>query len=450
MPVSLRRHLLPSPLFRRAMSLAIATALAVAASGVSAAESAPRATEFHIPAGPMAQALNRFAQQSDLTLLYDASLTRYLQAPAVDGTYEPKQALDHLLAGSSLVARVGTDGSVRIEHDSTPAATPAAQKPAAARTKTTTHGRVENLDAVDVRATSSGYAAQQINFGKLPTDPREIPSSVSVVTRQRMDDQNMITVAEALNRSTGITAVPYGMGTSYFQARGYQPDVQFDGIPANNGLQYQSQFDLNMYDAIEIFRGPAGILQGQGSPGGTVNLLRKRPGDTYSLLGAISVGSWNNFQGNVDISDKLNASGTIRGRAVVSAQDTDYFYDKAHSEHQLVYGIIDFDLTPDTTLTLSGAWQREDHSPLDWGQSVLAVPPHGKVLDAPRSQFYGTDWSADQPHMSDLYAELRHAFSDTWQAKVAVDRRSSIDHSTYGYINGLISPIGNRAGYWLQ
>ena len=432
------------------MSLAIATSLAVAASGVSAAESAPRATEFHIPAGPMAQALNRFAQQSDLTLLYDASLTRYLQAPAVDGAYEPKQALDRLLAGSSLVARVGADGSVRIEHDSAPAAAPAAPKPAAARTKTTTHGRVENLDAVDVHATSSGYAAQQINFGKLPTDPREIPSSVSVVTRQRMDDQNMITVAEALNRSTGITAVPYGMGTSYFQARGYQPDVQFDGIPANNGLQYQSQFDLNMYDAIEIFRGPAGILQGQGSPGGTVNLLRKRPGDTYSLLGAISVGSWNNFQGNVDISDKLNASGTIRGRAVVSAQDTDYFYDKAHSEHQLVYGIIDFDLTPDTTLTLSGAWQREDHSPLDWGQSVLAVPPHGKVLDAPRSQFYGTDWSADQPHMSDLYAELRHAFSDTWQAKVAVDRRSSIDHSTYGYINGLISPFGNRAGYWLQ
>lgn len=450
MPVSSRRHPLASPLFRRGMSLAIAAALALGANGVCAAGAAQRTAEFHIPAGTMTQALNRFAEQSNLNLLYDASLTRSLQAPALDGSYEPSQALDHLLAGSPLVARVESDGSVRIERGTTLGAPAAAPTQVPVRQRGTAHGRVENLDAVDVRATSSGYAAQQIQFGKLPTDPREIPSSVSVVTRQRMDDQNMVTVAEALNRSTGITAVPYGMGTSYFQARGYQPDVQFDGIPANNGLQYQSQFDLNMYEAIEIFRGPAGILQGQGSPGGTVNLLRKRPGDTYSLLGSISAGSWNNFMGNLDITDRLNESGSIRGRAVVSAQDTDYFYDKAHSSHQMLYGIVDFDLSPDTVLTLSAAAQREDHSPLDWGQSVLAVPPHGKALDAPRSQFYGTNWSTDEPHMNDLYAELRHAFSDTWQAKVAIDRRSSSDHSLYGYISGLILPNGNMGNYLLQ
>lgn len=436
---------------RGSVSLTAVLALATIAPKALANEPPSSPAEFHIPAGPMAQSLNRLAEQGGLTLLYEASLTRSLQAPAIDGTYPPAVALQRLLAGSPLAARVNPDGSLRIE--SAPATSLPSPTPTNASVpspKAPTRRRTEDLDPVNVHATAGGYAAQQINFGKLPADPREVPSSVSVVTRQRMDDQNMVTVADALNRSTGITAVPYGTGTSYFQARGYQPDVQFDGIPANNGLQYQSQFDLNMYDAVEIFRGPAGILQGQGSPGGTVNLLRKRPEAADSLLGSVSIGSWNNRLGHIDVSHGLNDAGTVRGRVVVSAQDTDYFYDQAHSEHQLVYGVVEFDLTPSTTLTLSGAWQREDHGPLDWGQSVLAVPPHGKVLDAPRSQFYGTDWSNDQPHLGDLYAELRHAFSDTWQARIGVDRRSGSDASTYGYIDGLISPVGNRAGYWLQ
>lgn len=433
------------------MALAIVAALAVAGGTAIAAEAASPTTSFHLPAGPMAQSLNRFAQQSDLTLLYDASLTSALQAPAVEGQLEPAQALKRLLAGTALVAHVETDGSVRIEKGAATQAAPVTAPPqATAKPRRVIGGHVEDLDAIDVQGNATGYAPAQVAFGKLAMTPRETPSSVSVVTRQRMDDQNMTTVAEALNRSTGITAVPYGVGTSYFQSRGYQPDVQFDGIPANNGLQYQSQFDLAIYDSVEIFRGPAGILQGQGSPGGTVNLLRKRPGDTYSLLGSVSAGSWNNYQGNVDVTDRLNASGSIRGRAVVSAQDTDYFYDKAHSDHQLAYGIVEFDLAPTTVLTLSGAYQQEHNSPLDWGQSVLGIPPHGQVLDAPRSQFYGTDWSSDRPKLSDLYAELRHAFSDEWQGKISVDRRGSTDHSQYGYIDGLISPDGNTAAYWLQ
>lgn len=434
-----------------AMSLAwTGGALAAGASG--AALQTPR--DFHIRSGSLAQALNRFAEQSDTVLVYDAALTANLSVPPLDARLPADEALRRLLDHTGLDYRISADGSVRIQRG----ATPVAEAPLASGTPSTIKSpapahkqpaAAAELEGVDVRGVTEGYAANEVSFGKLALPPRELPSSVSVITRERMDDQNMKTVYDVLNYTTGITAVPYGVGTSYFQSRGYQPDVQFDGIPANNGLQYQSQFDLAMYDRVEIFRGPAGILQGQGSPGGTVNLVRKRPEDTAAWGGNISAGSWNNYQATVDGSTPLNSDGSVRGRLVLSAQDHDYFYDKANSRHQFAYGVVEFDLSPSTMLTLSAAYQHEQNSPLDWGQSVYAIPPHGEPLAAPRSQFYGTDWSYDRPQMNDFYAELDHDFGHDWHGRFNVDRRGIHDGSKYGYIDGLVAP-DNHADYYLQ
>ena len=440
----------------RQLLLALGLALSGAAMATDSPDGnwqAPR--DFHIQAGPLALALNRFAEQSDTVLIYDAALTTDLQASALDARLPASEALDRLLNHSGLEYRISPDGSVRIQRGSQPAAASPPVRTVAPVVGTASAPRrrgdkVSDLEGMEVQGISEGYAANEASFGKLALAPRQLPNSVSVITRQRMDDQNMATVYDVLSHTTGITAIPYGVGTSYFQSRGYQPDVQFDGIPANNGLEYQSQFDLAMYDRIEIFRGPAGILQGQGSPGGTVNLIRKRPQDHATWGGSVSAGSWNNYQLTVDGSTPLNRSGTVRGRMVVSAQDHDYFYDKANSRHQFAYGVVEFDLSPSTLLTLSTAFQHEHNGPLDWGQSVYAIAPHGVRLDAPRSQFYGTDWSYDRPQMNDLYAELDHDFGGDWHGRVHVDRRGIQDGSKYGYIDGLVSPIGNHAQYWLQ
>jgi outer membrane receptor for ferric coprogen and ferric-rhodotorulic acid len=455
MPARVPRSPAPSTPRLRVRHLCLALGLAWAGASAAAPQAALEAArDFHIGAGPLAQALNRFAEQSDTVLVYDASLTTGLQAPAVDGHLATADALKRLLANSGLDYRLGDDGSVRLQRVGAPTPAKAAPKAAAAAAASQTARRrggnkVEELESVNVHGVTEGYAANEVSFGKLALSPREMPSSISVVTRQRMDDENMVSVYDVLNRTTGITAVPYGVGTSYFQSRGYQPDVQFDGIAANNGLQYQSQFDLAMYDRLEIFRGPAGILQGQGSPGGTVNLVRKRPLEQAGWGGSVSAGSWNTYQATLDGSSPLNSEGTIRGRAVISTQDHDYFYDKANSRHQFFYGVVEFDLSPSTLLTLSAAYQHERNSPLDWGQSVYAIPPHGQALDAPRSQFYGTDWSYDKPTLNDYYAELDHDFGNDWHGKINIDRRSTTDASKYGYIDGLVRP-DNHADYWLQ
>lgn len=294
---------------------------------------------------------------------------------------------------------------------------------------------------------NKGYTAPLSAIGsKFQVPLKDIPNSVSVITRQHMDDQNMNTLTEALNQTTGITATPYGDGTSYFQSRGYTSDIQYDGLPTNNGVQYLSQFDLNMYDRVEVLRGPAGLLQGSSSAAGVINLIRKRPMDDFGIAGALSAGSWNNFRGNLDLTTPFTKDKTLKGRFVLSGDDRDYFIDKAHSKHGLGYAILEYQPEVNTTLTLSGSIQGEKLAPFDYGAGVYT---DGTFLNAPRSSFFGTDWSTSNTNLKEFYAEVKHQFNTNWQAKITFDYRNQASNSDYGYVDYQVNP-DNTADYAAQ
>ncbi|KPA94038.1 TonB-dependent siderophore receptor [Pseudomonas asplenii] len=293
---------------------------------------------------------------------------------------------------------------------------------------------------------SDSYKPSLVTVGKVPAQPRDVPASVTVITRQRMDDQAMTSVDDALRNTPGITAVTYGDGTSYFQSRGYAAEVQFDGLPANNGLQYLPQFDLALYDRVEVLRGPAGLLQGFGNPGGTVNLVRKRPQDVFGLTGSISAGSWDTYRTAWDVTGPLTDSGNIKGRLGFSSQDKRGFQDDGKTGQGLIYGSLAFDLDPDTELTVGMAQQKINLNGLDYGLSTFS---NGNFVNGKRSGFYGTDWSYADTDMTEIYADLVHHFANGWQNRTAVNYRTSEISSKYGYINGQVNP-DRTANYWLQ
>lgn len=308
-------------------------------------------------------------------------------------------------------------------------------------------GTADSLSDPGQTEGSQSYTANTVTLGKGATNVRDIPNSVSVVTRQRMDDQNMTTVQDALRETTGVSAMSYGDGTAYFTARGYETDVQFDGVPANGALQYLPQFDLALYDRIEVLRGPAGLLQGFGSPAGTVNLVRKRPLDAFSLTGSVMAGSWNNYRTELDVTGPVTADGRVRARTGLAAQDRDYSMDEAHTRQGLVYGSLEFDLTANTLLTLSAAYQKTRMAPFDYGLSTYS---NGKFVDGPRSGFYGVDWARGDTDLSEVYAELSHRFANGWTGQVSMNYRATDLDSKYGYVDGPVDPATDQAAYWLQ
>ncbi|MEM8700666.1 MAG: TonB-dependent siderophore receptor [Pseudomonadota bacterium] len=129
----------------------------------------------------------------------------------------------------------------------------------------------------------SGYVAKSTGTGSKSTAPiQEIPQSVSVITRQEMDDQGTQTADEALRYTAGVYTQPFGpdSDTNWFYIRGFQATqtgVYLDGLQLFGygfGAFYIDSFNL---DRIDVLRGPASVLYGGSNPGGIINYISKKP-----------------------------------------------------------------------------------------------------------------------------------------------------------------------------
>lgn len=279
------------------------------------------------------------------------------------------------------------------------------------------------LTAVEVTAQSSQrYVSESTVGSKEPIKQRGVANSVSIITAERIQDQNLKTVADALNQMTGITVISNDTTQSQYLSRGYALGVSYDGIPHSNSFSGVQQLDLPVYEQIEVLRGPAGVFAGSDNLGGTVNLVRKRAYRSTGIKASLSAGSWANHRSDIDVTGSLNATGTVRARAVFSAQDRDYFYDKTHTRKLLGYGTVDWDLTPSTTASFAVTVQDDDTDASYYG--LPAYSDTGGLLDVPRSTNPVAEWNKGQWNTKDYIAEFEHRFGNQWTAKLKMNRRN--------------------------
>ncbi|AXQ29353.1 TonB-dependent siderophore receptor [Solimonas sp. K1W22B-7] len=265
---------------------------------------------------------------------------------------------------------------------------------------------------------SGSYTSRQVTIGKTPQSIRETPQAVTVITRQRLDDQNLTSVPKALKQATGVTVLRFdGAGNfNNYYLRGYQVDaIQLDGI--NFGATGNVvEFDTAMYDRVEILHGPGGLFQGSGEPSGVINLARKRALASTQFGGASTVGSWDTYRTELDATGALTADGRLRGRVVGAYNHQDSYQDVVGSTRQMLYGTLEYDLTPATTLSAGIAWQDID-AVIDQGLPAYA---NGDLLKVPRSTFIGADWNKQELESTDLFTELEHRLANGGYLKASV------------------------------
>jgi len=287
-----------------------------------------------------------------------------------------------------------------------------------------------------------GYApAEAAVAGKSPAPLIEIPQSVSVVTRTQIEDRNLFTIGDAMQTVAGVTVMPFDGSYPDYRARGFVLDYAYDGIPStfSSGVP---EFDLAIYERLEIQRGPTGLFRGSGSPGGTINLIRKRGLEKFAVSGALSAGSWNNYRGEFDIGGPVDAAGRLRVRAVASLIDRDYFQAKSHTRRMLAYGAIDYDLTPTTTLGASVTYQdNKANTPMN-GQPAYGLltngrshPLTGHVLDFPRDFQHLPSWNKFTDTTTEYAAEVKQQIGN-WSLVVRGVRREI----PRGWVDAFIMP----------
>ena len=178
----------------------------------------------------------------------------------------------------------------------------------------------------------NGYAVDAASVAKGSASLRETPQSVSVVNRQRLNDQNLRTLDEALANITGLVVEQGSSHERRFYSRGFEIDtIQYDGVATQRGSGFNISPDLSVFERVEVLRGPAGLFNGSGSPGGAVNLVRKRPLKTNQVEALASAGRWDNYRAQVDANRVLNDSGSLRARVVGAYEDREFFYDVSES-----------------------------------------------------------------------------------------------------------------------
>lgn len=290
---------------------------------------------------------------------------------------------------------------------------------------------------------------------RLVLTPRQTPQSISVITRQEMDDFGLTGIDDVMRVTPGLSIVTYDSERTEYYARGFAvQNFQYDGIPMQRDSAYSAGntlSDMAIYDRVEVLKGATGLLTGMGDPGATINLIRKKPSrDTVRGSATLGAGSWDDYRAEVDVGGPLTDDGRVRGRAVAAFQDG-----HAHSDHyqrstQVLYGIVEADLGESTLLSVGADAQDSDPKGSSWG-GIPLLDSNGDFNDKPRSFNNGARWSHWRQYTRTGFATLEHRFGNDWLVKLQLNHQvNGYDAALGAAASGNPDPLtGAGVGLWL-
>ncbi|MGE8112220.1 TonB-dependent receptor [Pseudomonas sp. NPDC086566] len=259
----------PSTLPRRTGQLSLLT-LALLASGACslpalAAEpaqaSSPRMGNyrFSIAQQPLVEAINAFSKVTGWQVGFSAELADGVASPGVQGALPAEAALKRLLQGTGLSFRKISNGNVVLERQ--------------------TAGNIIALQQMTVSATRNAQ------------DVSQVPSTVTVQTREQLDRQNVNNIQELVRYEPGVSVGGTGQrsGLNGYNIRGIDGErvlTQVDGVSIPDSFFYgpyaqtqRNYVDPEIVKRVEILRGPASVLYGSNAIGGAVSYFTLDPDD---------------------------------------------------------------------------------------------------------------------------------------------------------------------------
>ncbi|QVL20726.1 TonB-dependent siderophore receptor [Pseudomonas qingdaonensis] len=416
----------------------IVLGLALGASGGVYAQS----VAVNIPAQSLEKALIDLGNQTGLQILYGPDLVTGKKAPAVVGTMEPQQALEQLLRNAGLRYRI-EDNTVLLTNE-------AASNSALELDTTTIQGQgmgqmTENTGSYTPSLTSVG--------SKTPTSLRQTPQSVSVITHQVIQDKGMVDLTDAMKIAPGITVQNSTDRLSTYFSRGFAiENIQIDGaapmaLGTTAGSFYSNKnYNLVEFDHVEVLRGASGLFGGTGDPGGIINLVRKRPLDTYQLKVEASAGSWDNYRTQLDVTGPMAFDGKLRGRLVTAYTDRQYFLDERSTELPTIYGVLEADVLPGTRLTVGGRYERIHENGSGTGLPRFST---GGDLGLPRHTNLSQSWAYQDGRSQELFAKIDHELSDRWKVNLSYTQTQDVGMKKGSFSVGALNPVTGLGPMWL-
>ena len=380
--------------------------MAIAEAAIAAQVSA---VTYRIPAGAMADALNRFSQQAGVDISFAAADVKDVTTEGLDGKFSVQEGLEHLLAGSGLQGvRQGEAYLVKKKQSEGMSGQPTVLPPI-------------RVTASAATGPTDGYMATK-SFSATRTDTplRDVPQSITVMTQDMIQDQTMQSITDVVRYVPGV--VPsQGEGNRdavIFRGNNTTGDFYVDGL--RDDVQYFR--DLYNIDRVEVLKGSNGMIFGRGGAGGVINRVTKEAGWTPVREIAAQYGSFSHKRIAVDLGQPINDVAAVRLNAMYEHSNS--FRNGVDLERGGVNPTFTFKPTARTKVVFSGEYffdrRTADRGIPSFG-TRSGIVDSGRPADTDRSTFFGN--AANSPTHVDAWS-LNSLIEHTFDNEVKIRNRT--------------------------
>ncbi|MBG0810559.1 TonB-dependent receptor [Methylosinus sp. H3A] len=422
-----------------ALALSSGVSDSPAQAAISPQERAGLVQSYRIASGPLPGALNAFADLNGLQILYDAEVTSRLKTGGLDGDFAVGEGLDRLLSGTGLSWRFAAKGRtvsiILAQND---------------RGTMTDASGAEALPPIDVGAEKgrpapgaprgpgdrfTGYRPSATSPTTLKTDTplMQTPMSIQVVTRQTMDDQQAISLRDAVvSNVSGVTIVP-----NFFDVLKVRGFSTF-GSTYKNGLQeYRYRYyDTTNLQSVDVLKGPAAMLFGRMEPGGVVNMVVKRPLDIPYYSVEQQVGSYGMTRTTVDATGPVTSDKSILYRFNGEFYRTDSYRDFVTDRNVLIAPTLSFHPIEQFRMNIDFEYQNRT-----WVDDYPVYPAiAGGPANLPRSRYLQP--TLVNKALLDNFDKKRIAYDWTYDFLPGWSVTNRLSYSNVGLQTNNVFPLG--------
>ncbi|TDV59529.1 TonB-dependent siderophore receptor [Pseudomonas sp. LP_7_YM] len=390
------------------LAVAVALAAPLASTQSMAASQASSVRAYNLPAASLSTTLTQIASQAGLALSLDPTLAAGRTSSPVQGQFDAPGALSQALRGTGLQLSQTSAGTYSLI---------AAPEGVMALPETSIQGRQEAVESA--WGPVEGYAATRTAAGtKTDTALAEAPRSISVATRQQMQDRGVQNLDDAVKYMPGIVSSSFGSDTraDWLRVRGFEPTQFLDGLPLAKGVYANPKLETWDLDRVALLRGPASSVYGQTPPGGLLDMVSRRPQAETNHEIELQYGSDNHRQIDFASTGKIDDEGQFLYSLSGVLRDSDTQVDHIGNKRYNIAPSLTWNIDSDTKLTFLSQFTRDDTGTTSQFYPIqgtkISMPfgdvSHHKNLGDPKWEYY------DRTYYALGYA-FEHRFNDTWQ-----------------------------------
>ena len=297
--------------------------------------------------------------------------------------------------------------------------------------------QVENIEQITIL----GVRSERVSKGAtgLTMEINETPQSISVISSEQIKNFAAHSLNDVLKLSTGLSVEEWETNRTNYTSRGFDiKNTQIDGVGMPNGWGIVTgAMESYGYEEIEVIRGANGLLTGVGNSAGTINYVRKRPTNENEGEVGISLGSDDFKRIQADYSVLLTDSGSWAARVVAVVEDKESYLDGLSNDRTYLYGVIDGQLTENSTLTAGFSYQDANTDGNMWGGLVFNYTD-GTQAEWDTSASTAQEWTYWNTENTSAFVEYAYLFDNDWEIKTTYNKRTSNDPAKLFYVYGVI------------